>query len=296
MQRHNHRTILILTAICVACCGSVTNSSAQTANRCKFPPEERPALDARLKSFLQAQAEGQWESVAELLGSSRRSYFDNAVSFTSSHKSCLIAQMQRWPMIAFEYAVQDSTCSSAYRFAPRTSWPLVGEATFQTGDKATKQNTWVAAYKENGEWFFSPGMDASRPLNTEQPSTDRNGDVDLLFGPTAPLELVDLHVFVDPKDAKLRDIHFRLRNKMTVAATQYGYKITDENERGSISFGTGAEKDVIGPNAISREFHESYALVQYLCEGEPRIRLAIDHVTFADGTEWRAPESPVTKK
>ena len=35
---------------------------------------------------------------------------------------------------------------------------------------------------------------------------------------------------------------------------------------------------------------------QYWCEGEPRIRIKIRDVAFADGTEWSAPESPSPEK
>jgi len=52
---------------------------------------------------------------------------------------------------------------------------------------------------------FFQGLGA---ISREEILKDRKDQVDLLISSDCPLEVVDLHVFVDPKDAKLRDIHF----------------------------------------------------------------------------------------
>ena len=205
--------------------------------------------------------------------------------------------MQKAPMVSFDYTVQEAPFSSEILTTPasRRWWRLEGEGAFRTGTKTVKQKTWLTAYRDRNDWFFSPptfdGADAVR-----ERQKDTKDHVDLLISPDCPLEVVEVHVIDDPKNFAARDIQFRLHNKTSKPVTSYGYAISDEHEEGSISFGTGAQKDAIEPNGTSHDFHENYVLYQYWCEGEPRIRIKIDHVAFADGTEWSAPEGPAHKK
>lgn len=209
--------------------------------------------------------------------------------------------MQKLPMIAFDYTIEESPLASSEILSTPASkrwWRLVGEGTFQTATKTIKQKTWLTAYRDNGDWFFSPpdidDMSGSQ-LSPDERLKDRKDDVDLATGPNWPLEVVDVHVFIDPTDAKVRNIKFRLHNRTILPVTRYGYKISDEHKEGSISFGTGAQKDSIEPNGTSHEFHEDYPVSRYLCEGDARIQIQIENVGFADGTEWSAPEPPQGK-
>lgn len=262
--------------------------------------ELKPALDARLKLFLSAQADGRWDYVSDLLGDYRRGYFNGYLKFTPSHKSCLVSEMQKAPMVDFDYKVQEAPFSSEILVTPpgRRWWTLVGEGTFRIGTKAVKQKTWLTAYRDRDDWFFSPptadGADAVRERR-KQAARDTRDQVDLLTS-DSPLEVVELHVMDDPENFAARDIQFRLHNRTNKPITRFGYEISDEREKGSISFGTGAEKDAIEPSGTSHEFRENYVLYQYWCEGEPRIKIKIRYVAFGDGTEWNAPESSPAKK
>jgi hypothetical protein len=273
-------------------------STAQESTAWQFPTELKPALAARLNLFQSAQAEGRWDDVSDLLGDYRRGYFSGYLKFTQSHKTCLVSEMQKFPMVSFDYSIQDSPYSSEILLTPagRRWWRLVGDGTCRVGTKTVKQATWLIAYRDRENWFFSPptfdGADAIRERQTEA-SKDRQDQVDLLTTPDCPLEVVDLHVFDDSKNPAARDLYFRLHNKTDMTVTRYGYEITDEHGGGSISFGTG---EALAPNGISREFHENDVVYQYWCEGEARIRVKIDHAALADGTEWNAPESPSPKK
>jgi len=273
-------------------------STAQENKAWQFPAELKPALDDRPNVFLNAQSDGRWDDVSDLLGDYRRGYFSGYLKFTQSHKACLVSEMQKFPMVSFDYTIQDSPFSSEILMTPpgRRWWRLVGEGTFRSGTKTVKQATWLTAYRDRENWFFSPpdfdGADTIRERQKEA-SKDRKDQVDLLIPPDCPLEVVELHVFDDPKNPAARDIYFRLHNKTGMTVTRYGYEITDERGDGSISFGTGEE---LAPNGISREYHENDVVYQYWCEGEPRIRIKIDHAAMAGGTEWSAPESPSTKK
>jgi hypothetical protein len=274
-------------------------SEAQQGKAWQLPEKLKPALDARLQLFLSAQANGRWDYVADMLGNYRRG--GGYLKFTPSHKTCLISEMQKSPMVSFDYTVQEVPFSSEIltTSAGRRWWTLTGEGTFRIGAKTVKQKTWVIAYRDRNDWFFSPptfdGADAVRERQKEA-SKDRKDQVDLLNGSDCPLEVVDLHVFDDPRNSAARDIHFQLHNKTNIPVTGYGFEISDEHDAGSISFGTGAQKDAIEANGISHEFNESSALYLYWCEGEPRIRIKIDNVAFADGTEWSAPASSSPKK
>jgi hypothetical protein len=301
MQKGRCKTVELLFAGCVVYSLLSVCSPAQESKAWQLPADLEPALDERLNLFLSAQANGRWDDVSDLLGDYRRGYFSGYLKFTPSHKTCLISEMQKAPMISFDYTIQEDPFSSEIFTTPaaRRWWRLVGEGTFRIGTKSVKQKTWLTAYRDRNDWFFSPptsdGADAVRERQKD-PLKDTKDRVDLLSSPDCPLEVVDLHLVDDPKNFTSRDLQFRLHNKTNKPVTRYRYEISDEHEEGSISFGTGAQKDAIEPNGTSHDFHESYVLYQYWCEGEPRIRIKIDHVAFADGTEWSAPESPSPKK
>ena len=113
----------------------------------------------------------------------------------------------------------------------------------------------------------------------------------MLSARNCPLEVVELHVIDDPKNSGARDIQFRLHNKTNKPVTRYRYDISDEHEEGSISFGTGVQKDSIGLTAPPTTFTKTA-----ICTSIGGTGSQIDHVAFADGTEWTAPESSSHKK
>ena len=301
MQHRPCKSIGFFIAGCIVYGFLTVCSEAQESKAWQFPTELKPALDARLSLFMSAQANGRWADVSDLLGDYRRGYFSRYLKFTPSHKTCLISEMQKSPMVSFEYTVQEAPFSSEILSTPagRRWWRLMGEGTFRIGTKTVERKTWLIAYRDRNDWFFSPpSFDGADAVRERQKGAlrDTKDQVDLLINPDCPLEVVELHVIDDPKNFAVRDIRFRLHNKTNKPGTRYGYEISDEHGEGSISFGTGAQKDAIEPNGTSRDFHESYALYQYWCEGEPRIRIKIDYVAFSDGTEWSAPESPSPKE
>ena len=91
------------------------------------------------------------------------------------------------------------------------------------GAKTVKQATWLIAYRDRENWFFSPptfdGADAIRERQKEA-SKDRKDQVDLLTTPDCPLEVVDLHVFDDSKNPAARELYFRLHNKTDLTVTR----------------------------------------------------------------------------
>jgi hypothetical protein len=60
-----------------------------------LPDDLRSSLEARLARFQTAQAQGQWDDVAELLGS--KTFFRE-----SSYKQCLVSRMQELRTVSFD--------------------------------------------------------------------------------------------------------------------------------------------------------------------------------------------------
>src|SRR5580658_5358030 len=112
MQNRPCRSTKLFIAACVVFSFLSACSAGQETKAWRLPAELRPALDERLKSFLSAQASGQWGYVSDLLGDYRRGYFSGYLKFTPSHKTCLISEMQKAPMVSFDYTVEEEPFSS----------------------------------------------------------------------------------------------------------------------------------------------------------------------------------------
>jgi hypothetical protein len=205
--------------------------------------------------------------------------------------------MKTAPMVAFTFTVQESPFSSEILTIPasRRWWTLLGEGVFRVGPDTVNRRTWVTAYRDRGEWFFTPATFfdddawARVHLTADQLSTDRKDRVDLLVPPDCPLELVDLHVFIDAKNPSSRHVQFQLHNKTAERVIGYSFEISDERQGGSISVGAGEPKDAIEPGGLSRMWEENYTAYRYWCEGEAKMRIEIQEVDFANGTIWKAP-------
>jgi hypothetical protein len=292
MEKH-HCSLVILLTLCVISGFLGAHCTAQENKGGRLPPDLKAVIDSRLSLFLSAQKNGQWDDVSTLLGDYRRGYFGQSLRFSKPHKACLISEMEKLPMISFDYSIEEPPVhtSGQSQNPEERWWWLEGEGTFQAGTRAVKQKTELTAYQDRGDWFFSPppvdGADAIRERRKEL-SKDRKDEVDLVTIRDCPLEVVELRVLDDPQNDAARDVYFRLHNKTAMTVTRYGYKLTDKHKAGSISFGTG---DAIAPNGVSREYHENYVVYRYWCEGAAKIRIEIDNAALADGSEWNASES-----
>jgi hypothetical protein len=258
----------------------------------RFPEALRPSLDARLRSFTQAQASGDWDKVSLLLGQYRRG--GSYMPYAPSHKACLVSQMQQMPMIDFVYEVYDKSFSSEILSTPpeRRWWTLVGTGTFVKDSKTVTAKTFLVAYRDQGEWFFTPppydNSKGSFSITPEMLETDLKDEVELRVAADSPIEIADLHVFIDKDNYLLRHISFRFRNRTQKRVTRYDFEISDSGKDGSISEGTGAQRDWIDPQGTSREYTEEYVTAFYRCEGERKIYIEIQSAGFEDGTEWNS--------
>jgi hypothetical protein len=301
-NRDCRRWLLIVTAFVISSFWSLT-CAAQGEKPWQLPAALRPSLEARVNLFTDAQAEGRWDQVALLLGDYRRAgnYY---LRYTPAHKACLIMQMKAAPMIAFTFTVQESFFSSEILTTPpgRRWWVLVGEGVFRVGTDTVTRRILVTAYRDRDDWYFTPAtyfddeVWARTHLTDKEVAADHKDQVDLLVPPDCPLELVALHVLIDARNISSRHVQFQLHNKSSEQVIAYSVEISDERQDGSIYFGTGASKDAIEPGGLSRKFEENYSAYSYWCEGEARMRIEIQDVTFANGTVWKAPRSSTPAK
>jgi hypothetical protein len=263
-------------------------SAAQEEQPWQFPSALRSELDSRLRQFTQAQAEGDWGKVPGLLGNYRRG-LSGYRRYTPQHKTCLVETMKKSPMVWLDYRIQEGEYSSELLLTPpdRRWWTLVGDATFQTASELSHREVAIVAYRDGKEWFFTPppidNADLSATVTAQDLADDRKDSVEIHIPPDAPLAISDLHVHIDRKDIKSRNIEFRFRNQTDKKVIAYSFNIGD-----TISFGTGAEEDAIKPRGHSRVFKETYLAFLYGCEGEANIRITLEDVTFADGVTWSA--------
>jgi hypothetical protein len=276
---------------------AVPSLRAQDEKPWQFPESLRPELDARLKTFMDAQKSGEWNEVAALLGRYRRG--GNYLLYTTTHRACLVDEMKHLPMVRFDYRVWDQSFSSEILSTPpeRRWWTLVGEATFWRGGTEIKKQIQIVAYRDNGNWYFTPppvdNANAASHFTLEQLATDLQDKVVARVASNSPLTLVDVHAFTDKSNVLSRRVQFRLRNTTGKRVTGYTYRISDSTNDGDITSSTGDKKDWIEPWAESHEFSEDDVTGYYWCEGQGEVRtiIEIQDVRFDDGTEWDAPES-----
>jgi hypothetical protein len=257
-----------------------------------FPEALRSDLDSRVHAFTEAQASGDWVQVAILLGRYRRG--GNYMLYTPSHRACLVEEMKRVPMIAFDYKVWDRSFSSEIlSTAPgRRWWTLVGEATFRQGAHENKTHMSLVAYRDEGKWYFTPppidNGNAASHFTAEQRAADLNDKVLLQKGQSYSLEVVEFHVFMDKDNVMTHRIHFRLHNKSAKKVTSYSYRISESNNDGSEESATGNNLDWNAPHGISHQFESDHPTAYYWCEGEAVTKIEILDVGFEDGSTWKA--------
>jgi hypothetical protein len=145
------RLIAVLVAILV--CG-VSHAAGQKSGG-TIPEALKPSLLARLAQYTQAQAGGRWDSVASLLGPHRGAgHF--AVSYTPVHRACLIDQMKPFSMVSFEFKNEMFSTEILSTPPSRRWWYITGDAVFNVNGTDQKTKTSFIAYRENGQWYFTP--------------------------------------------------------------------------------------------------------------------------------------------
>jgi len=261
-----------------------TPSKAQIESQ--IPEALRPALEARLKLFTQAQAEGRWDIVSSLLGK----YRTGIGLYTQAHKDCLISQMQSEAIISF--VVPDHQFSSNATMPPRQRWWfLEGEAVFRTKTGDHKRQVLMDAYLDKGEWYFSPpNYDTywlRSHLTDAELAADYSDEIEISSDPTSPLEILDIHAFINKESLTDRDVTFKLRNRSSKTVTAFGWRARNQQ------YGTGCQ---IEPGSSFDQKMTSSRYDYYVCNGPKKDRLFADSVSFSDGSEWEPIKKQVSAK
>jgi hypothetical protein len=260
------------------------------------PDDLRSSLKERLSIFIAAQAEKRWGDVEELLGRCRFGCEDDDL-YTSSYKQCLVSRMQEVRMLAFDFSIQDlSTCSTKIdlpagtvdRFeAEQLSWYLIGTGKFQTSSEAWMEQTRVVAYRDHGQWYFIPPQ---RDMQSKWGKVhytladfarDRREEVEIRNSPFSPVEITNVHVYMDRQYPSGRIVHFKLRNKTSKKVI-------------ALSMGIGDESGVAylgGPYRIAPKgylaLEDDFSVYSDFCDGIRRKHaMAIEEVDFSDGSKW----------
>lgn len=196
-----------------------------------LPDDLRSSLDKRFSEFLAAQAEGERDNVAELLGRCRFGWCTDGNFYTSSYKQCLVSRMQEVRLLDFDFSNPDLyTCSTKMelpagtvaRFAAeQLSWSLRGTARFQTSSEDWTEQTQVIAYRDQGQWYFIPPQSSMQMQSKWEKvhytqadfARDRQEEIKIRNSPSSPVEITDVHVYMDRQFPSERNVHFKLRNK-----------------------------------------------------------------------------------
>jgi len=258
-----------------------------------IPDDLRSSLEQRVAAFLSAQADGDWVQVAELIGNRD----------TDSYKQCLVSRMQELRMLSFDFSIQYlSACSTKTelptgtvpRFAvEQLEWYLPGTGRFQTSSEAWTEETRLIAYRDQGQWYFKPPQRQMQEKWEKAHYTeadfrrDRQEEIEVRNSPSSPVEITDVHVFMDRKFPSLRNVRFILRNVTTKKVVGLGMKIS------MVDNGPG-EIDIQGPYQIAPKGkiakEESLDALTDMCGVASKNAILVDRVEFADGSKWEFKE------
>jgi hypothetical protein len=274
-----------------------------------LPDDLRSSLDQRFSEFLAAQAEGQWDSVAELLGRCRFGWCVDGQFYSSSYKQCIVSRMQELRILSFDLSNPDLyTCSTKMELpagtvarlaAEQLSWYLRGTAGFHTSAEDWTELTQVEAYRDRGQWYFIPPQQSMQSkwekIHFTQADLlrDRREEVEIGNRPSSPIEITVMHVYMDRKFPLERNVHFRLRNKTSKKVIALRATIGDES--GAIDFGGPYQIAPKGYIALDQGFS---AYGDDFCDGvrQRALAIAISEVDFADGSKWKFKQSGDGKK
>jgi hypothetical protein len=287
------RTLLV-GALCLGSC------AAAQVNACLPEPHTLPddlqsPLEARLAKFLAAQSQGHWDEVEELLGSMD-------VVNGSSYRRCLVSRMKELRMVSFDRSTPDLyTCTTKMDLAAGTvdrvtaeqlSWYVRGTAGFQTSSETWLEVTQMRAYRDQGQWYFIPPQWAMQDKwekihYTEADfARDRRDEIDIRNSFSSPIEITDLHAYMDRKFPSLRNIKFTLRNKTTKKVVAISVRIGIEGLEGFTEMDGPYE---IKPNG-SLTLEQDDSAYGDFCAGVWKREIVVREAEFADGSKWKFKE------
>ena len=266
-----------------------------------LPDDLRSTLEARLTTFLTAQAQGHWDDVEELLGSKH-------VVYKSSYRQCLISRMQELRMVSFDLSAPDLyTCTTNLEVpagtvdrvtAEQLSWYVRGTASFQTSSETWLEERQIRAYRDHGQWYFIPPQQQMQDKwekihYTEADfARDLRDEIDIRNSPSSPIEITDLHSYMTRTAPSLRDTKFTLRNKTSKRVVGISVRISSDGLEGFT--------EMEGPHQIkpkgSLTLEMDDSAYGDFCQGVWKREIAVREVKFADSSKWEFKEPAVSEK
>jgi hypothetical protein len=117
----------------------------------RIPRSMQPSLIERMNAFVEAQREGRWEKVTELLGPFSSSY--SRREYTSVEKEWVVRKLKEKPLVNFTPKVVTFSTANFTRPLGKRSWHLEGEGEFLNSKKG---KVVIALYRYNSQWYFQP--------------------------------------------------------------------------------------------------------------------------------------------
>src|SRR5262249_27619588 len=137
---------------------------------------------------------------------------------------------------------------------------------------------------DKGEWYFSPPNYDSYWLKTHLTeadlAVDRADEIEIEDRFESPLQITDVHAFLDREYLSLLRVSFKLNNRTGKKISAFTVRF--DTKGGSAEYSAG---DRIEPGA-SVEAKETISRWAYFCDGAMRHKFKVISVSFADGTEW----------
>jgi len=207
---------------------------------------------------------------------------------TPEAKGCLVTQMKEIPMISFtlkNYIFSDEILSLP---PDKRFWDLVGEAVFKPARGEQKSQSKVTAYRDKGEWYFSPPNYDSYWLKTHLTEADfaidRADEIEIEDSPASPLQISDVHAFLDNEYLSLLRVSYKLKNRTSKKVSAFTVRFDTKGGGVEYSAPHGIEP------AASVEEKETLSRWTYFCDGAMKHKFVVVSVSFADGTEWNRPK------
>jgi hypothetical protein len=197
--------------------------------------------------------------------------------------------MKTMPMSSFE--LKNEMFSTEILGTPpsRRWWFVGGDAVLKIDGAERKGQISFIAYRESGQWYFTPpNIDEyweKSHLTDEDRSADYADEILIHRTPNCPIKITDLHAYLDKTYPSIRNLTFKLKNDSAKQIT--GYTLRLYIKGGDVIYGAGNR---IEPGA-SRDEKMDSTRYSYLCEGIRKDNLIVDEVDFSDGSAWRLPRA-----
>ena len=120
-------------------------------DRGRIPRSLQPPLTQRMNAFVEAQRDGHWDKITEMLGP-----FTSGIArteYTSVEKEWIVQKLKERPLIGFTPKVVSFSTAILNRPPGKRWWYIEGEGEFL---HSGKEKVVIAPYRYNNEWYFQP--------------------------------------------------------------------------------------------------------------------------------------------